>query len=152
MTRRKKSAARKGSAATTAVTTMRKRTPASRQTSRPPTDPAFGLLVGELTTLLGASLVAYLGRVLETRAVRQWIDAQRSPSEITKVRLFNALAVARLFKEYRVSEIAPTWFLGMNAALDDRSPAETLRAATTRDKLSDASRLVKAAAKAFLTS
>lgn len=115
-----------------------------------PVDLRFGALVSELTGVLGARLVAYLGCVAETRAVRQWIDMQRCPSELTKVRLFNALEIARLFVRRDAAEIAPTWFQGMNSGLDDRSPAEILRAATTRDTLATSSRAVKATAKAFL--
>jgi hypothetical protein len=36
-------------------------------------------LTGELRDLLGAKLVAYLGGVKETRAVRQWVDGSRQP-------------------------------------------------------------------------
>ena len=121
------------------------------QSTSVPADPRFGALVSELTAVLGARLVAYLGRVVETRAVRQWIEAQRSPSELTKVRLFNALEITRLFVRYDAAEIAPTWFAGMNSALDDRSPAEVLREARTQDVLAAASRAVKTAARAFVT-
>lgn len=37
-------------------------------------------LVTHLRDLLGAKLVAYLGEVKETRAVRQWADGERKPS------------------------------------------------------------------------
>ena len=42
-------------------------------------------LVGQLRELLGAQLVAYLGSVTETRAVRQWADGvRRPPTEATR--------------------------------------------------------------------
>src|SRR5699024_11698356 len=40
-------------------------------------------LVSELRALLGAKLVAYLGGVRETRAVRQWADGQRAVQDKT---------------------------------------------------------------------
>ena len=40
----------------------------------------FPQLVGQLRALLGAQLVAYLGGVRETRAVRQWAAGEREPS------------------------------------------------------------------------
>ena len=36
--------------------------------------------VRALKDLLGAKLVAYIGAVKETRAVRQWADGERKPS------------------------------------------------------------------------
>ena len=55
---------------------------------------SFPELVSELRSVLGARLVAYLGSVKETRAVRQWADGEREPSEEVRNRLRVALQVA----------------------------------------------------------
>ena len=49
---------------------------------------AFPQTVEELQEILGARLVAYIGRVKETRAVREWAEGQRGPgSSATETRL-----------------------------------------------------------------
>ena len=54
-------------------------------------------LVTALRDLLGAKLVAYLGRVKETRAVRQWAEGTRSianPADVDRLRVaYRAAAV-----------------------------------------------------------
>ena len=77
--------------------------------------------------MLGARLVAYLGSVEETRAVRQWAEGEREPSKDVRDRLRVALQVALLLAEAESSEIAQAWFQGLNPQLDDRSPARILR-------------------------
>jgi hypothetical protein len=124
--------------------------PDKRSPFKTTVDRMFQANVRELTNLLGAQLVAYMGRVQETRAVRLWIDGERTPSDLTRVRLTNALLVARLFVEHGAREVAPTWFQGMNAALDDHAPAEVLRGVNDREALYKTSREVKAAAASFL--
>ena len=54
----------------------------------------FPEVVAELRAVLGARLVAYLGSVNETRAVRQWADGDRAPGEEVRNRLRVALQVA----------------------------------------------------------
>ena len=84
---------------------------------------SFPELVAELRSVLGARLVAYLGSVKETRAVRQWADGEREPSEEVRSRLRTALQVALPLAEAESPEIAQAWFQGLNPQLDDRSPA-----------------------------
>jgi hypothetical protein len=89
-------------------------------------DPA--VLVKELRDLLGAKLVAYLGGVKETRAVRQWAEGTRAVSGGEDVqRLRVAYQAARLLAERDTSEVVQAWFQGLNPALGDRSPARLLR-------------------------
>jgi hypothetical protein len=52
-----------------------------------------------LQDLLGAKLVAYIGSVKETRAVRQWADGERKPSTDVMRRLRTAYQVAALLGE-----------------------------------------------------
>ena len=89
-------------------------------------DPA--VLVKELRDLLGAKLVAYLGGVKETRAVRQWAEGSRVVSggeDLQRLRV--AYQAGRLLAERDTAEVVQAWFQGLNPALGDRSPARLLR-------------------------
>jgi hypothetical protein len=100
----------------------------------------------KLTDLLGGRLVAYVGGVKETRAVRQWIEGDRQPQGDTEARLREALIVAiMLSKKEKVGTIQ-AWFQGLNPLLDDRSPARLLR----DGDLAKIGPEVRSAARAFL--
>lgn len=107
---------------------------------------SFPELASELRSVLGARLVAYLGSVKETRAVRQWAEGEREPSEEVRNRLRVALQVALPLAEADSPEIAQAWFQGLNPQLDDRSPARLLR----EGELDEVGPAVIAAARAFL--
>jgi hypothetical protein len=87
----------------------------------------FPEVVGALRELLGAQLVAYLGSVRETRAVRQWADGTREPSDAVQQRLRVALQVATMLSEAESPQIAQAWMQGLNPQLDDRSAARLVR-------------------------
>ena len=85
-------------------------------------------LVTALRDLLGAKLVAYLGRVKETRAVRQWAEGTRSianPADVDRLRVAYRAAVVLTARDSK--QVAQAWFQGLNPLLDDRSPARVLR-------------------------
>jgi hypothetical protein len=85
-------------------------------------------LVSALRDLLGSKLVAYLGKVKETRAVRQWAEGTREIANAADVeRLRLAYRAARMITERDRKEVAQAWFQGLNPVLDDRSPARVLR-------------------------
>jgi hypothetical protein len=107
---------------------------------------SFPEVADELRELLGARLVAYLGSVQETRAVHQWVDATRTPSEETQQRLRVALQVALTIASAESARIAQAWFQGLNPQLEDRSPARLLR----DGELQEVGPAVIAAARAFL--
>ena len=107
---------------------------------------SFPEVASELRELLGARLVAYLGSVQETRAVHQWADATRTPSEETQQRLRVALQVALTIASAESARIAQAWFQGLNPQLEDRSPARLLR----DGELQEVGPAVIAAARAFL--
>ena len=109
---------------------------------------SFPELVTELRALLGARLVAYLGSVRETRAVRQWADGEREPSDEVRNRLRVALQVALTLAAAESPDIAQAWFQGLNPQLEDRSPARLLR----EGELAEVGPSVIAPARAFLTS
>lgn len=106
----------------------------------------FTTIAHELRDLLGARLVAYLGAVKETRAVHEWAEGVRRPSELVQRRLRLALQVARMISESDGAAIAQAWFQGLNPQLDDRSPARLLR----DGDLDEVGPLVVAAARVFL--
>jgi hypothetical protein len=84
-------------------------------------------LVQALCDLLGLRLVAQIGAVKETRAVRQWIAHERSPSALTVKRLRNTYQIARSLAESCNPEVIQAWFNAMNPLLGDSSPARLLR-------------------------
>lgn len=102
-------------------------------------------LVRDLRDILGAKLVAYIGSVKETRAVRQWADGERKPSAEVMIRLRHAYHVAALLAARDSRAVVQAWFQGMNPQLDDVPPARLLR----DGQVEDAAQAVLVAARAF---
>ena len=76
-------------------------------------------LVTALREMLGARLVAYLGKVKETRAVRQWAEGTRTIGNDTDVeRLRIAYRAAKLITACDKAAVAQAWFKGLNPILD----------------------------------
>lgn len=125
----------------TAVAGARTDLQAHRDSIRFPDDQ----LVLELREILGAKLVAYLGSVKETRAVRQWAEGERRPSADVVQRLREAYHVAALLHQRDPAPVVQAWFMGMNPQLDDVPPARLLR----EGRLEDVGPAVLAAARAF---
>lgn len=106
----------------------------------------FPQIVDTLREILGAKLVAYVGEVKETRAVREWAEEQRVPSDAVQQRLRTAYAAAVMLAERYDRSTVSSWFQGMNPQLEDVSPARLLR-----EQGNDvAGPQIVAAAKAFL--
>jgi RecG-like helicase len=103
-------------------------------------------LIRDLRDVLGAKLVAYIGSVKETRAVRQWAEGERQPSADTMQRLRTAYHVAALLAETESRQVVQAWFQGMNPQLDDVAPARLLR----EGSLEEAAPAVLAAARTFV--
>jgi hypothetical protein len=87
----------------------------------------FPEVAAHLRELIGPRLVAYLGSVRETRAVHQWADDGREPSEAVQQRLRLALQVAAMLSEQESPRIAQAWLQGLNPQLEDKSPARLIR-------------------------
>jgi hypothetical protein len=100
----------------------------------------------QLVDLLGARLVAYLGGVGETRAVRQWLDGGRDMRSDAEARLREALTVALTIASREEPRTVQAWFQGLNPQLDDRSPARLLR----DGELGEVGPEVRHAARAFV--
>jgi hypothetical protein len=88
---------------------------------------SFPEVVAALREILGLKLCAYLGSVKETRAVNEWADGTREPSETVQRRLRLAFQVAGAIADVDGAEVARAWFQGLNPQLADRSPARLLR-------------------------
>jgi len=87
-----------------------------------------GEIVTGLRDILGAQLVAYLGRVSNTRSVREWADGSRAPGADVVQRLRSSYYVAGILSEQESAKVIQAWFQGMNPELGDKSPAALLRA------------------------
>lgn len=82
----------------------------------------------DLADQLRFKLVAYLGKVKETRAAKQWAEGTRelaNAEDIERLRL--AFHAASLIMSRGPSSVAQAWFQGLNPALGDASPARLLR-------------------------
>ncbi len=105
----------------------------------------FPELAKELRDMLGTQLVAYLGSVRETRAVRLWAEGKQTPHPKTERRLREAFAIARMLCQEDSPAVVQAWFQGLNERLDDRSPARMLR----EGDLDEVGPQVRGAARAF---
>lgn len=81
--------------------------------------------VGNLVELLGATTVAVIGNVKETRAVQQWLSGEREPQRPHVLRF--ALQLALMIATVASAETAKAWFHGANPQLDDHVPMLMLR-------------------------
>lgn len=103
-------------------------------------------LIGELSVTIGSTMVAYLGGVRETRAVRQWVDGTRAiRSAVDEERLRLAHQIAAIIASGNTAAVVRSWFGALNPALEDRSPAAVLRDGT----VGEVGLAVLAAARAF---
>jgi hypothetical protein len=69
----------------------------------------------------------YIGGIGETRAVHQWAQGGRAPSDAIQQRLRMALRIAMPIAHGDSPAIAQASFQGLNLQLDDRAPARLLR-------------------------
>ncbi|HET9028932.1 MAG TPA: hypothetical protein VFN49_02035 [Candidatus Aquilonibacter sp.] len=81
-------------------------------------------VVRRLIALLGATTVATIGGVTETRAVAQWTDG-RVPQRPNVLRF--ALQLASMIGDEANIESIRAWFAGTNPLLDDQVPSLMLR-------------------------
>lgn len=84
-------------------------------------------LVAQLSEILGTKLVAFLGGVSETRAVREWAEGERAPREESEERLRFAFVVVKLIATEESPRVARTWLMGLNPLLEDQSAARLIR-------------------------
>jgi phage-related minor tail protein len=103
-------------------------------------------IVSSLRETLGAALVAYLGGVRETRAVREWAEGVRSPSGEAVQRLRTSYYVMAMLRDRESPATVASWFQGMNPELEDVAPARVLR----EQDLDTAGPAVLSAARSFI--
>ena len=84
-------------------------------------------MISELREILWARLLAYIGSVRETRAVREWAEGTRTPKGDATERLRLAYLVAKDINDTDGPEITQAWFQGLTPLLGDVSPARLLR-------------------------
>jgi hypothetical protein len=77
--------------------------------------------------MLGATLVAYLGEVKETRSVAQWAAGVRTSSNAIVIRLWTAYHAAAMLREKDSAGVVQAWFQGLNPQLGDAAPSRALR-------------------------
>jgi hypothetical protein len=87
-------------------------------------------VVRELVDFLGASTVASLANVKETRAVHQWMS-DREPQDPHLLRF--ALQLALILGADGNKSIAKAWFHGSNPALGGQSPLTLFRTKALTD-------------------
>ncbi len=83
-----------------------------------------GAVIRELVALVGATTVAVIGGVKETRAVQQWMEG-RAPQREHALRF--ALQLAVMLAACSEAELMRAWFHAANPRLDDRIPMLMLR-------------------------
>jgi len=81
-------------------------------------------VVEELVRILGATTVAVIGNVKETRAVQQWMEG-REPQRPHVLRF--ALQLAYMLSSHADREYAVAWFHASNPHIDDAVPMLLLR-------------------------
>lgn len=82
-------------------------------------------VIHQLADLLGATTVAAIGGVKETRAVQHWLSGGRDPQRPHVLRF--ALQLALMISSLASREHARAWFQGANPLLADRVPLVLLR-------------------------
>jgi hypothetical protein len=82
-------------------------------------------VVGRLVGLLGATTVAEIAGVKETRAVQQWASGEREPQRSHVLRF--ALQLAMMISTVTSRHMAGAWFHGANPHLDDQIPIVLMR-------------------------
>lgn len=99
-------------------------------------------VVRELVEALGATMVAAIGGVSETRAVKQWMS-DREPQRPHVLRF--ALQLAWIIGEKGDRNMVRAWFQGLNPHLNDAIPLLLLR----ERRLTEVQAPLMAAARAF---
>lgn len=99
-------------------------------------------IVQELVDLVGATTVAVIGGVQETRAVQEWLTG-RKPQKPQVLRF--ALQLATMIAGEADREMATAWFHGCNPNVNDQIPMLMLR----DDPLEEVQAPLLSAARAF---
>lgn len=88
-------------------------------------------VVKYLQAQLGSRTTAYLSGADDTQIVERWVQGEVRPDRLHWKRLRSAYDAARVLVEAYDGQTAQSWFVGMNPAFDDESPARVLRNSRT---------------------
>lgn len=88
-------------------------------------------VVDYLQKNLGAKTTAYLTGLDDDSLVGCWAHGTAQPEEVEGHRLWSAFEATRTLVEAYDALTARSWFMGMNPAFEDRSPARVLRNSNT---------------------
>ena len=88
-------------------------------------------VVKYLRAQLGSRTTAYLSGADDTQIVDLWVQGEARPDRLHWKRLRSAYDATRVLVEAYDDQTARSWFVGMNPAFDDESPARVLRNSST---------------------
>ncbi len=94
--------------------------------------------------LLGQRLTAFMTASADPKAIGKWASGSRVPRPASEQRLRDGFHVAMLLSMAEDEATARAWLLGMNPALQDRSPLSVIRESPEQADL------VMGAARAYL--
>ena len=88
----------------------------------------FPALLGELVSIIGRKLTAYIASVKDARAIDRWIAGESQPHnpEVER-RLRLAYQIAAMLSEHDSAAVVQAWLIGLNPELDDAVPVQLLR-------------------------
>ncbi len=90
-----------------------------------------------LQEVLSRPLTAYIAGVKEGKTVHRWVTGEIAVVRdvATEQRLRTAYEITQLLLQEEGASTVRAWFIGMDPYLEDRSPAETLRAGQHKEAL-----------------
>jgi hypothetical protein len=104
-------------------------------------EPSVPEMARYLQDLFGQKLTALMVGTGEPREIGRWARDEARPDRAIAGNLRNLFEVAQLLRAVESEQAVQAWFVGMNAELDERSPAEII---------SEAPQLVLEAARIFV--
>lgn len=101
------------------------------------TEASLAEIADTLQNVLSSKLTAYLAGVKSTRTVARWASGEITEIRdvATEQRLRAAYEIAQLMLRYDAPDTVRAWFIGMSPELDDRAPAEVIRAGQLKEAM-----------------
>lgn len=100
-----------------------------------------------LQQMFGQREAAVITGVSDAKTVGRWIRGDQSPQPAQQRRLAAAFQVAKLIELATSTDVARSWFLGMNPGLNDELPAQVIA-----EDIDEGGKRVMRAARTFLAS
>jgi hypothetical protein len=104
---------------------------------RSATEASLAEIAYTLQDVLSSKLTAYVAGVKSTRTVARWASGEITEIRdvATEQRLRAAYEITQLMLRYDGPGTVRSWFIGMSPELDDRSPAEVIRAGQLKEAM-----------------